>query len=203
MGNKIARDLEKELNLPPGWFDLPFTDAERLEVGKMPHYESTTAERVRSVPEVALSDITPSLTTPPVSQDIVRGRVNAPLSHPRGSFATRVVGHAMAGDTGYADGEILIVQPIVSEDDLEQGADVVAYLGGLRRAVFRRFQRDDLHRYLVAVNPDVPDRRITLTPNDTLIGVCVSSIRQRSTNIAQAFGVRTESDRLGGHKTGI
>lgn len=98
-----------------------------------------------------------------------------PARHGGNTFALRVVGDSMDGPGGYREGEIIFVDPDVAATT---GRDVVARTPG-GKVTFKRLKEDDDGKYLLALNPNWPDRIIRV-PRDTVIcGVVVGSFMPR------------------------
>lgn len=98
-----------------------------------------------------------------------------PVSHGPRTFALRIVGESMMPE--YRHNEIIYVDPDVSA---QHNDDVVVRTPD-SKVTFKRLQRTQDGTYLLALNPDIPDRIIRV-PDDTLIcGVVVFSgiIRKR------------------------
>lgn len=100
--------------------------------------------------------------------------IETPFRHGENTFCLKLVGLSMSPD--YRDGEIIQVDPDVPA---EHGKDVVVRTpDGL--ATFKRLQISETgEQYLMALNPDLPDRIIKVPEGTIICGVCTGSWLER------------------------
>jgi phage repressor protein C with HTH and peptisase S24 domain len=98
-----------------------------------------------------------------------------PVNHGPRTFALRIVGESMMPE--YRESEIIYVDPDI---EAKHNDDVVVRTPE-NKVTFKRLQRTQDGTYLLALNPDLPDRIIKV-PDDTIIcGVVIFSgiVRKR------------------------
>lgn len=101
--------------------------------------------------------------------------LESPWAHSAEAFCLTVRGISMYPD--YRDGEIIMVEPGLRA---EHGDDVIARTPD-GEVTFKRLQISEDGQYLLAVNPDFPDRIIRVPEGTVICGVVVGSwIRRRN-----------------------
>jgi len=98
----------------------------------------------------------------------------APYKHGKRAFCLRVIGDSMYPE--YRENEIILVDPDVEP---RHNDDVVARTAdGLH--TFKRLQITPEGTYLLALNPDQPNRKIQIPPETHICGVVIGSwVRRR------------------------
>lgn len=98
-----------------------------------------------------------------------------PVRNGRGTYALKVEGESMDGPGGYREGEIVFVDPTVQATP---GRDVIVRTPE-GKAMMKRLKEDAEGLYLLALNPQWPNRIIRV-PRDTVIcGVVIGSFMAR------------------------
>lgn len=95
--------------------------------------------------------------------------IDSPFPHGPAAFCLQIRGDSMNPD--YRDGEIIQVDPDVAA---EHNDDVVVRTPD-GRATFKRLQITEEGQFLLAVNPDFPDRVIRVPEGTIICGVCTGS----------------------------
>ena len=96
-----------------------------------------------------------------------------PYDHSDSAFCLTVVGQSMAPD--YREGEIIAVDPTVEP---RHGSDVVCRTPD-NKVTFKRLQITPEGTYLLALNPDWPDRMIQAPEDTHICGVVIASWMDR------------------------
>jgi len=96
-----------------------------------------------------------------------------PFPHGERAFALRVSGPSMLPD--YRDGEIILVDPDIG---YKHGSDVVVRTPD-SGTTFKRIQVTPDGTYLMAVNPDFPNRVILMPEGTKICGVVIASWTDR------------------------
>lgn len=98
-----------------------------------------------------------------------------PVNHGPRTFALRIVGESMMPE--YRENEIIYVDPDV---EARHNDDIVVRTPE-DKVTFKRLQRTQDGTYLLALNPDLPDRIIKVPDDTTICGVVIFSgiIRKR------------------------
>lgn len=99
--------------------------------------------------------------------------LESPFPHGKSTFCLQLRGPSMWPD--YQDGEIVQIDPEIAA---KHGDDVVVRTPD-GRATFKRLQIDGDDQYLVALNPDFPDRIIRVPEGTVICGVCTGSWMKR------------------------
>ncbi len=100
--------------------------------------------------------------------------MTCPVDHSDLTFALPVLGEAMAGDDGYAEGEIIFIDPAAAP---VHGKDVVVIKGGT--ALFRRLAITPEGRFIKTLNPGWPNPVMPLGSEAIICGTVVFSGRVR------------------------
>lgn len=105
--------------------------------------------------------------------------ITFPVRHSPQAFCLQVIGRSMEPD--YREGEVILVDPDVPA---EHNDDVVARTpdGG---ATFKRLQITPEGTFLLAINPDYPDRIIRAPEGTAICGVVTASWQDRRKNKAR------------------
>lgn len=91
------------------------------------------------------------------------------------AFCLRVIGDSMSAEFGYRDGEVILVDPSVSP---RHNDDVIARTPD-GSYTFKRLQVTPEGSYLLALNPDHPNRKISIPEGTTICGVVTGSWLKR------------------------
>jgi len=178
VGKKTARKLEAGLELEKGWFDLPHPDlwigndfADHLGV------EETASKYIRpkgKVPVISWMQAgkwrdSPDNYAPGDAEEWLE----CPFPHSDGSFYLVIVGDSMYPE--YLEGEYILVDPAVPAT---HGKDVVMRTPD-GTYTFKRLQITHEGTYLLALNPDHPNRKIQIPDDSQACGVVTSSLKKR------------------------
>lgn len=99
--------------------------------------------------------------------------LESPFPHGKHTYCLKIRGDSMWPD--YKDGEIIQIDPEVAA---RHGDDVIARTPD-GKASFKRLQEDNDGQYLLALNPDFPDRIIRVPEGTVVCGVCTGSWMDR------------------------
>lgn len=99
--------------------------------------------------------------------------LESPFHHSSSTFCLRIRGESMWPE--YKDGEIIQIDP---EVPAQHNDDVVVRTPD-GKATFKRLQENEDGRYLLAINPDFPNRIIRVPENSVICGVCTGSWTDR------------------------
>ena len=99
--------------------------------------------------------------------------LESPFPHGKHTYCLKIRGDSMWPD--YKDGEIIQIDPEVAA---RHGDDVIARTPD-GKASFKRLQEDNDGQYLLALNPDFPDRIIRVPEGTLVCGVCTGSWMDR------------------------
>ncbi|WP_158667279.1 LexA family protein [Vitreoscilla sp. C1] len=91
--------------------------------------------------------------------------------HSANAFGLRVRGQSMCDPTGrvsFQEGETILVDP---EMEPRNGDYVIVRLDDANEATFKKLVIEGEKKYLIALNPDWPDRIIEVNENATIVGV--------------------------------
>ena len=156
MGDAVAAKLERATGKPPGWMDQPHgnaDDAPWSSGGGCPLISWVQAGAWTEAPEFPDAE----------------AWLNCPVRCGPDTFVLRVVGESMS--PRFQDGELIFVDPA---PPARNGSYVVARRGdGSGGATFKRLVEEDGRRYLVADNPDWPERIVEADPDAAICGVVV------------------------------
>lgn len=97
--------------------------------------------------------------------------ISCPVAHSEQSYALRVQGSSM--EPKFTDKEIIVVDP---ERDPGTGSFVIAKKTDSNEVTFKQLAIDAGSYYLVALNPDWPDRYIKMSENWHICGVVICKI---------------------------
>lgn len=99
--------------------------------------------------------------------------LESPFPHSKHTFCLRVRGQSMWPD--YKDGEIIQIDPEVAA---QHNDDVIVRTPD-GKTTFKRLQDSDDGMFLLALNPDFPDRVIRVPEGTVICGVCTGSWMDR------------------------
>lgn len=99
--------------------------------------------------------------------------LECPFPHSKSSIYLKVIGDSMFSD--YSEGEYILVDP---EIPAEHGNDVVVRTPD-GKYTFKRLQITPEGTYLLALNPDHPNRKIQIPADSQVCGVVTSSLKKR------------------------
>ena len=102
--------------------------------------------------------------------------LQCPYPHDAKSFCVRVKGLSMAPD--YRDGEIILIDPAI--EPLHNHDVVIRTNEPEGKTVFKRLQITEDGRYLLALNPDFPQRYIAMPSGAIICGVVTGSWMRRT-----------------------
>lgn len=160
-GSRTARKIERSLGLKVGEFDVLHDYLEVEQPGELQYIRVN----VRKVPLLtytqagAWCEMDDSFTQEEAQEWLV-----SPIEHSEGSYCLKVIGSSMDAHDGYPEGCVILVDPHLEPN---HGDDVVARTPD-GKTTFKRLQITEDGRYLVALNPDWPNRFIE-APEGTLI----------------------------------
>jgi SOS-response transcriptional repressor LexA len=97
----------------------------------------------------------------------------APYRHGKRAFCLKVIGDSMSPD--YRENEIILVDPDVEA----RHNDDVVIRNGDGNHTFKRLQITPEGTYLLALNPDHPDRKIKIPHGSSVCGVVIGSWMRR------------------------
>lgn len=161
-GDRTARKLEKALGLTVGAFDTPITDKNCDPV-------SIIGKRIPLISFAQAGDWCEAVD--PYQLYDAEDYLASPFEHSDKAFCVRVHGQSMFSpdrpDDGYPDGCIIQVEPGINP---VHGDDVVVRTPD-GDATFKRLQESSDGRYLLALNPDFPNRIIKVPEGTVICGV--------------------------------
>lgn len=177
IGNKIAREIEEAFGKAPGWLDVLQYPLSKSNVGdafaveqNAAHYEGKRTK----VPLISWVQAgnwceSPDNFSPGDAEDWI----DCSFPHSSSTYCLRVVGQSMFPD--YREGEIIFVDPEIVE---EHGDDVVVRTLD-NKHTFKRLQITPDGKYLLAVNPDHPERIMRIPDETRICGVVIASQQSR------------------------
>ncbi|WP_020209010.1 LexA family protein [Gilvimarinus chinensis] len=166
IGNKVAREIEQAFKKPHGWLDRLHSDGSLQE-------EAAIAA-TRQVPLIAWVAAgawcdSPDNYAPGDAEEYL----DCPFPFSDHSFCLKIVGDSMTPD--YREGEYILVDPAIEP---KHGDDVVAREPDGRHT-FKRLQDTPDGMFLLALNPDHPNRKIQIPPDTRICGVVTGSWMKR------------------------
>lgn len=161
-GEKKARKLEEQAGMPAMWLDSDNNNVEPANdiQAPIPIICWVAAGNFVGITE----EILPSV------QDRESWAYTT-RKHSPNSFGLRVRGQSMCDPTGrvsFQEGEVVLVDP---EMDPRNGDYVIVRLDDANEATFKKLVIEGEKQYLIALNPDWPDRIIEVNENATIVGV--------------------------------
>lgn len=165
MGEKAARKIEAAIGLPANYMDTPAPDTPNVREGPKIKGRLPLISWVQAGEWCEAVDI----FEPGDAEDWLP----CPFEHSDNAFCLAVVGQSMAPD--YREGEIIAVDPAV---DPRHGHDVVCRTPD-GTVTFKRLQITPEGTYLLALNPDWPERMIKVPPDTHICGVVIGSWMRR------------------------
>lgn len=165
-GSRTARKIEKQLGLRVGEFDVLH---DYLEVKKAPGELQAVRTNVKKVPLISYTQAGEWCETMVSIYDPDQAEqwLVSPIEHGEGSYCLRVVGSSMGGEGGYPEGCIILVDTSL---EARHGDDVVAVTPD-GQTTFKRLQITPDGRFLVAINPDWPNRYLQAPDGTKVCGV--------------------------------
>jgi SOS-response transcriptional repressor LexA len=151
---RLAKDLDFAVHVA----EEPSTYA--INAGKVPVLTWITATKWCDAPDTFLSSDADEW-------------LECPFPHSGRSFYLKVIGDSMAPE--YCEGEYILVDPEIVPS---HGDDVVLRSPAGMKA-FKRLQITPEGTYLLALNPDHPNRKIEIPPDTEICGVVTSSLKKR------------------------
>lgn len=175
MGSKVAAKLCLGFNKPIGWMDtLDSTESEPSEKSNIRRFTGKLGEvpKISWVRAGALCDV-----DDPFEPGDAKDWLICPVKHGPRTFALQVDGDSMdAGDRdSYPDGYDIFVDPDVEP---RHGDDVVVRTPN-GAATFKRLQINADEKFLLALNPQWPDRIIKVPEGTVICGVVIYSGKPR------------------------
>jgi|SRR5690554_1630930 len=163
-GSRTARKLEAALQLPNGWFDRVHDDS--IDAGS-----TIPTRKVPLISWVAAGSWceSPDSYEPGDAEEWL----DCPFPFSAHSFCLAVVGDSMFPD--YREGEYILVDPAV---EARHNDDIVAREPDGKHT-FKRLQITPDGMYLLALNPDHPNRKIEIPADTQICGVVTGSWMRR------------------------
>ncbi len=159
MGNNLAAKIERALGKPPGWMDEPHPehpagpdDAMHSPFTGCPLISWTEADAWTQASRFPDAEV----------------RLHCPVPCAPGTFVLRVRGSSM--EPRFQVGDLIFVDPCTSA---HSGHYVVARAGAGAGVTFKQLVEEDGRRYLMAANPDWPQRIVELTSGAVVYGVVI------------------------------
>ncbi|UXY15956.1 hypothetical protein N8I74_02760 [Chitiniphilus purpureus] len=171
LGEELAREFERELGLPYGWFDQDVLSEQARDRGITYQAGVNRGLSQRWVPLVPWAKVFSTVTAASKPRSSTEW-VACPAPCSTRTFAVRHTGEAMAPD--YRHGELLFVDP---EQTARHGDDVIVRIDEL--TVFKRLHITPEGSYLVSLNPDFPDRIVAMPSQAIVLGCVIGSWVQR------------------------
>ena len=166
-GERKARKLEEQAGMPRMWLD---SDENNIE---------PTADIQPPIPIiswVAAGSFTCMTEQVLPSVQDRESWAYTTRKHSPNSFGLKVRGESMfnpGGKVSFQEGEIVLVDP---EMDPRNGDFVVVRLDNQDEATFKKLVIEGGEQYLMALNPDWPERIIELDESATIIGVVFEKV---------------------------
>ena len=173
-GERKARALELQAKMPPYWLDEEHEDSPIIADSNVIELDRQTGlvPKISWVRAGLFCDIDDPLEPGDAKEWLI-----CPVKHGPKTYVLQVDGPSMdSGDgKGYADGEDIFVDPDVRP---ENGSDVIARTPN-GKATFKRYQVHSEGNFLLALNPDWPERIIKVPEGTVICGVVIYSGRPR------------------------
>jgi len=169
MGNKVAEKLRLAFNKPAGWMDADHQPKSLIDYNVI-----DTQATIKRCPLISwvrageLCDVGHVYSTEDAEEWLICG-----TPHGNRTFALRVVGDSMSPE--YQEGWHIFVDPDVQA----QHNDDVIVRDETGNATFKRLQITPEGNFLLALNPDYPNRIIKVPGSSTICGVVIYSGRKR------------------------
>lgn len=159
IGNQIAREIEKALDLHDGYLDLPFGIGEFSNTIPLSH----TGRRLPVIGSIAAGAwcVQESLFDPRDAEEWIE--VPGPVG-PR-AFILRVEGISM--EPKFVEGDKVVIDPSL---EALPGHFVAAKRSSDHAATLKQLKQEGEEQYLYALNPDWPDRIIKISEEWTICG---------------------------------
>lgn len=168
---KFIPALCKALKVTPEWI----VDGSRNTVREQPGaYEGGAEGSLQNLPVISWIAAGAWCDSPdPYNPGDAEEWVLCPFDFGEGSFCLRVIGDSMFPE--YREGELILVDPTVNaghNDDVIARTDEGTY-------TFKRLQVTPEGSYLLALNPDHPERKIKFPHGSHICGVVTGSWQKR------------------------
>jgi len=115
-----------------------------------------------------------SSTSDPLQPGDAEEWLDCPVPHSSETYVLRVRGDSMSPD--YPAGELIFVDP---NTEARPGRDVIARLIDRDETTFKRYKVEDGRPYLLALNPNWPERYISINEKAVIKGVVIFSGKKR------------------------
>lgn len=170
IGDAGARHIELSLDLPQGWFN----GKDKL----VPNFEAAPdiQPAIPIISWVAAGSFTGMVEQILPSFEDRDSWVYTTRKHSPSSFGLTVRGESMfnpGGKVSFQEGEIILVDP---EMNALNGDFVIARLDDESEATFKKLVIEGDTKYLVALNPDWPERIIKFNGNASIVGVVYEKV---------------------------
>jgi hypothetical protein len=163
IGDDLAAKLEGAMNKPQGWMDEDHGDEIVPAVGRVGpstgnHHRLIPWDQVGKGNNIS-EDLPPSYGTE---------LLVCPVKCSAETFVLRVRGASM--EPKFREGELIFVDPLAP---IEHGKFVVVRLETSDEVTFKQLILEEGKQYLKTLNPDWPDRIVSVTHDTTICGVIV------------------------------
>ncbi|MDP2141320.1 MAG: S24 family peptidase [Gammaproteobacteria bacterium] len=166
---KFIPALCRELQVSPEW--IVETDYSVRSPAPPPYHTGPTLRQVPLISWVAAGNWCES--PDPYLPGDAEEWVPCPFDFGVGSFCLRVVGDSMFPE--YREGELILVDPTI---EAAHNDDVIARTPE-SKYTFKRLQITPDGSYLLALNPDHPERKLKFPPDSHICGVITGSWQRR------------------------
>ena len=170
IGDAGARHIELTLDLPQGWFNGKDVLVSNFEAA--PDIQPA----IPIISWIAAGSFTGMVEQILPSFEDRDSWVYTTRKHSPNSFGLTIRGESMfnpGGKVSFQEGEIILVDP---EMNALNGDFVIARLDDESEATFKKLVIEGDTKYLVALNPDWPERIIKFNGNASIIGVVYEKV---------------------------
>ena len=170
IGDAGARHIELSLDLPQGWFNGKDKLVSNFEAAP------DVQPAIPIISWVAAGSFTGMVEQILPSFEDRDSWVYTTRKHSPSSFGLTVRGESMfnpGGKVSFQEGEIILVDP---EMNALNGDFVIARLDDESEATFKKLVIEGDTKYLVALNPDWPERIIKFNGNASIVGVVYEKV---------------------------
>lgn len=175
IGNKVAREIEEAFDKPHGWLDLPHI--EESVINKLDSNVTTPfpiAGRLIPVISWVQAGSWTSVDSVPTGTQFNEWLPPNPKCGKNG-YGLEVVGESMLPD--FRPGDKIYVNPDFQVSDLKTGDLVIVSCEGDKEATFKKLILESGNVYLQPLNPDWPEKTISLVDGCKLVGKVVGLYR--------------------------
>jgi len=169
---RVALVFSNRLKVPISAFSPRLQETQNHLVDSLSPEAAEASRRAAKVPVIAWDNIKEFTENPVEFAGLTTFYPSAWECSPTAFWAT-VVGSSMSPD--YHEGELMLVDPVVAAIN---GCDCIVEIAP-SRYLFRRLEVATDGRYLIALNPDEPVRKIQFPENGSIVGVVIGSLRDR------------------------